>query len=103
MVIRGSGEDGQLGLGDNEEKEWVSVIKALENEQVRSVVAGSRNSLAICRDGKVSLFIFYFFFSDFLIDFICDTISLLWRGGDLLCCALLTCNVLVPPKLCLCK
>ncbi|KAI4366753.1 hypothetical protein MLD38_022588 [Melastoma candidum] len=53
VVAWGSGEDGQLGLGDNEEKEWVSAVKALENQQVRSVVAGSRNSLAICQDGKL--------------------------------------------------
>lgn len=51
--LRGSGEDGQLGIGNNEEKEWVCVVKALEPYKVRSVVAGSRNSLAICDDGKV--------------------------------------------------
>lgn len=51
--IRGSGEDGQLGIGNNEEKEWVCAVRALQSENVRSVVAGSRNSLAICEDGKV--------------------------------------------------
>lgn len=50
---RGSGEDGQLGIGNNEEREWVCAITALHSETVRSVVAGSRNSLAICDDGKV--------------------------------------------------
>ncbi|CAN6571785.1 unnamed protein product [Malus baccata var. baccata] len=50
---QGSGEDGQLGIGNNEEKEWVCAVKALESQTVRSVVAGSRNSLAICDDGKL--------------------------------------------------
>ena len=50
---RGSGEDGQLGIGNNEDKEWVCQVKALENYSVSSVVAGSRNSLALCQDGKV--------------------------------------------------
>ncbi|KAL5995732.1 hypothetical protein ACLOJK_025801 [Asimina triloba] len=49
----GSGEDGQLGIGDCEEKDWVCSIKAFENETVSAVVAGSRNSLAICQDGKL--------------------------------------------------
>lgn len=53
LIFRGSGEDGQLGIGNNEEKEWVCSIKALESEKVSSVVAGSRNSLAICEDGRV--------------------------------------------------
>ncbi|PNX90760.1 ultraviolet-B receptor UVR8-like protein, partial [Trifolium pratense] len=48
----GSGEDGQLGIGTNEDKEWVCTVKALPSQRVRSVVAGSRNSLAICHDGK---------------------------------------------------
>lgn len=51
---RGSGEDGQLGLGTDEEKELASVVDALEPFNVRSVVGGSRNSLAICDDGKVT-------------------------------------------------
>ncbi|MCH81837.1 regulator of chromosome condensation family protein, partial [Trifolium medium] len=50
---RGSGEDGQLGIGTNEDKEWVCTVKALPSQRVRSVVAGSRNSLAICHDGKL--------------------------------------------------
>ncbi|MBA0653312.1 hypothetical protein Goklo_020504 [Gossypium klotzschianum] len=50
---KGSGEDGQLGIGNNEEREWVCVVQALEPHNVRSVVAGSRNSLAICDDGKL--------------------------------------------------
>ena len=57
--FRGSGEDGQLGIGNNEEKEWVCTIDALTSEKVCSVVAGSRNSLAICEDGKVSFEPFY--------------------------------------------
>ena len=52
---RGSG-DGQLGIGTNKEKGWVCVVKALEPYKVRSVVAGSRNSLAICDDSKVPSF-----------------------------------------------
>ncbi|XP_060191431.1 ultraviolet-B receptor UVR8-like [Lycium barbarum] len=53
VIAWGSGEDGQLGIGNNEEKEWVCTIKALKSEKVSSVVAGSRNSLAICEDGKL--------------------------------------------------
>ncbi|KAF5749914.1 ultraviolet-B receptor UVR8-like [Tripterygium wilfordii] len=53
VIAWGSGEDGQLGIGNNEEKEWVCVVKALEPYKVRSVVGGSRNSLAICDDGKL--------------------------------------------------
>ncbi|XP_027075425.1 ultraviolet-B receptor UVR8 [Coffea arabica] len=53
VIAWGSGEDGQLGMGNNEEKEWVCSIKALEPFDVCSIVAGSRNSLAICNDGKL--------------------------------------------------
>ncbi|XP_019154680.1 PREDICTED: alsin-like isoform X3 [Ipomoea nil] len=53
VIAWGSGEDGQLGIGDDEEKEWVCSIKALQNEKVSSVVAGSRNSLAICENGQL--------------------------------------------------
>lgn len=53
-MFRGSGEDGQLGLGNNEERERVCTITSLLSNEVSSVVAGSRNSLAICADGKVS-------------------------------------------------
>ncbi|KAL6136741.1 hypothetical protein ACLB2K_062036 [Fragaria x ananassa] len=49
---QGSGEDGQLGIGCNDDKDLVCVVTALESQTVRSVVAGSRNSLAICDDGK---------------------------------------------------
>uniref|UniRef100_A0A2N9GGB6 Uncharacterized protein n=1 Tax=Fagus sylvatica TaxID=28930 RepID=A0A2N9GGB6_FAGSY len=52
IIAWGSGEDGQLGIGNNEEKEWACIIKSLQSYSVRSVVAGSRNSLAICDDGK---------------------------------------------------
>ncbi|CAL5369685.1 unnamed protein product [Camellia sinensis] len=53
VIAWGSGEDGQLGIGNNDEKEWVCAIKSLHSETVRSIVAGSRNSLAICQDGKL--------------------------------------------------
>ncbi|KAG7033257.1 Ultraviolet-B receptor UVR8, partial [Cucurbita argyrosperma subsp. argyrosperma] len=53
IVAWGSGEDGQLGLGNDQEREWVCAIKALGSQKVCSVVAGSRNSLAICEDGKL--------------------------------------------------
>ncbi|XP_011011191.1 PREDICTED: ultraviolet-B receptor UVR8-like isoform X3 [Populus euphratica] len=53
VIAWGSGEDGQLGIGNNEDNEWVCVVEALEPYKVRSVVAGSRNSLAICDDGKL--------------------------------------------------
>ncbi|KAL9323749.1 hypothetical protein ACSQ67_008606 [Phaseolus vulgaris] len=53
IIAWGSGEDGQLGIGNNEEKEWVSLVEALEPQRFRSIVAGSRNSLAIGDDGKL--------------------------------------------------
>ncbi|XP_004304140.1 PREDICTED: ultraviolet-B receptor UVR8 [Fragaria vesca subsp. vesca] len=53
IIAWGSGEDGQLGIGCNDDKELVCVVTALESQTVRSVVAGSRNSLAICDDGKL--------------------------------------------------
>ncbi|KAL6135401.1 hypothetical protein ACLB2K_067629 [Fragaria x ananassa] len=52
---QGSGEDGQLGIGCNDDKDLVCVVTALESQTVRSVVAGSRNSLAICDDGKAAI------------------------------------------------
>lgn len=51
--VRGSGEDGQLGIGNNEDRDLVCQVKALEKYSVSSIVAGSRNSLALCEDGKV--------------------------------------------------
>ncbi|CAL9170318.1 unnamed protein product [Musa hybrid cultivar] len=53
FVLRGSGEDGQLGMGNWEEKDWAYSIKSLEPKNVVAVVAGSRNSLAICGNGKL--------------------------------------------------
>ncbi|XP_047333790.1 ultraviolet-B receptor UVR8-like [Impatiens glandulifera] len=52
VIAWGSGEDGQLGMGNKEERDYASTIKSLHNQNVCSVVAGSRNSLAICDDGK---------------------------------------------------
>ncbi|KZV53871.1 hypothetical protein F511_00137 [Dorcoceras hygrometricum] len=53
VIAWGSGEDGQLGIGNSEEKEWVCAISSLNSSNVCSVVAGSRNSLGICADGKL--------------------------------------------------
>ncbi|KAJ6796766.1 ultraviolet-B receptor UVR8-like [Iris pallida] len=53
ILAWGSGEDGQLGMGDWEEKDRASVVRSLESHAVTSVVAGSRNSLAICEDGSL--------------------------------------------------
>ncbi|KAL9226551.1 hypothetical protein vseg_002351 [Gypsophila vaccaria] len=53
VIAWGSGEDGQLGIGSNEDREVVSEVEALRSSNVSSVVAGSRNSLAICLDGKL--------------------------------------------------
>ncbi|MCO5599281.1 hypothetical protein L7F22_053382 [Adiantum nelumboides] len=53
VLAWGAGEDGQLGLGDVCDKAGVCEIEALEDEQVTCVVAGSRNSLAICNDGRL--------------------------------------------------
>lgn len=55
-MLRGSGEDGQLGMGNWEEKDWAYSIKSLEPKNVVAVVAGSRNSLAICGNGQVCAF-----------------------------------------------
>ncbi|KAJ8428253.1 hypothetical protein Cgig2_011933 [Carnegiea gigantea] len=49
-----SREDGQLGLGNDEDREWVCEVKALKSYSVSSVVAGSRNFLAICDDGMAA-------------------------------------------------
>lgn len=51
---RGSGEDGQLGMEDWEGRDSACVIKSESFKDVSAVVAGSRNSLAICHDGTVS-------------------------------------------------
>ncbi|XP_020586117.1 ultraviolet-B receptor UVR8-like [Phalaenopsis equestris] len=53
ILAWGSGEDGQLGMGDWEDKDWVYSVKAVEGRDFTAVVAGSRNSLAICNDGKL--------------------------------------------------
>ncbi|RLN04152.1 ultraviolet-B receptor UVR8-like [Panicum miliaceum] len=53
VLAWGSGEDGQLGMGGSEEKDWVHCVEALEPYNVTAVVAGSRNSLAICDDGRL--------------------------------------------------
>nr|CAB3483027.1 unnamed protein product [Digitaria exilis] len=53
VLAWGSGEDGQLGMGENEEKDWAYCVEALEPYNVTAVVAGSRNSLAICVDGRL--------------------------------------------------
>lgn len=53
VIAWGSGEDGQLRIGNSEDKEWVCAISALSSSNVCSVVSGSRNSLAICDDGKL--------------------------------------------------
>ncbi|XP_074308286.1 ultraviolet-B receptor UVR8-like [Silene latifolia] len=53
VIAWGSGEDGQLGIGNNEDRDTVCQVEALQSYQPVSVVAGSRNSLAICHDGKL--------------------------------------------------
>lgn len=53
VLAWGSGEDGQLGMGDWEEKDSVHSITSLEPKNVVAVVAGSRNSLAICGNGQL--------------------------------------------------
>lgn len=53
VLAWGSGEDGQLGMGDWEEKDWACSIKALESKNITAVVAGSRNSLAISESGHL--------------------------------------------------
>jgi len=40
-------------MGGSEEKDWAHCVEALEPYNVTAVVAGSRNSLAICDDGRV--------------------------------------------------
>uniref|UniRef100_A0A453RTD8 RCC1-like domain-containing protein n=2 Tax=Aegilops tauschii subsp. strangulata TaxID=200361 RepID=A0A453RTD8_AEGTS len=53
VLAWGSGEDGQLGMGRCDEKDWARCIGALDAYAVSAVVAGSRNSLAICDDGSL--------------------------------------------------
>ncbi|KAJ3677410.1 hypothetical protein LUZ60_003134 [Juncus effusus] len=53
VLAWGSGEDGQLGMGTFEEMDMAYPIKSLEKYDVTAVVAGSRNSLAICEDGSL--------------------------------------------------
>lgn len=53
LVAWGAGEDGQLGPGDVEDRARACQVDALENERLACVVAGSRNSLAICEDGRL--------------------------------------------------
>ncbi|XP_078433388.1 ultraviolet-B receptor UVR8-like [Wolffia australiana] len=53
VLAWGSGEDGQLGMGSWEEKDWVYSVKSLETKNIVSVVAGSRNSLAIRENGNL--------------------------------------------------
>jgi len=53
FFCRGAGEDGQLGLGGFDNKDHVCRIEALSQIRVSSIVAGSRNSLAITEDGQV--------------------------------------------------
>ncbi|KAK8928396.1 Ultraviolet-B receptor UVR8 [Platanthera zijinensis] len=53
ILAWGSGEDGQLGMGNWEDKDLACSVKALESRHITAVVAGSRNSLAICDDGKL--------------------------------------------------
>jgi alpha-tubulin suppressor-like RCC1 family protein len=48
-------------MGDSEEKDWAHPVAALEPYAVTAVVAGSRNSLAICQDGRVRPPASYFF------------------------------------------
>lgn len=52
-AFRGAGEDGQLGLGTFDNKDHVCSINTLARLRVVSIVAGSRNSLAICENGQV--------------------------------------------------
>uniref|UniRef100_A0A0E0IC63 RCC1-like domain-containing protein n=1 Tax=Oryza nivara TaxID=4536 RepID=A0A0E0IC63_ORYNI len=53
VLAWGSGEDGQLGMGGYEEEDWARGVAALDALAVSAVVAGSRNSLAICADGRL--------------------------------------------------
>ncbi|CAM6050589.1 unnamed protein product [Sphagnum compactum] len=53
VVGWGAGEDGQLGLGGFDNKDHVCRIEALSQIRVSSIVAGSRNSLAITEDGQL--------------------------------------------------
>ena len=52
--FRGAGEDGQLGVGSRHENHLMLPVSDLDGLDVASVVAGSRNSLAICTTGEVS-------------------------------------------------
>lgn len=57
FCFRGAGEDGQLGKGlmakEDPNESLPTPIAALNKLSVCAVVAGSRNSLAICENGDV--------------------------------------------------
>ncbi|GLJ11985.1 hypothetical protein SUGI_0181500 [Cryptomeria japonica] len=57
VLAWGAGEDGQLGVGNTEDRDTVCRIQIPEVEDVGqrviSVVAGSRNSLAISQEGQL--------------------------------------------------
>lgn len=51
---RGAGEDGQLGLGnDCRDEQNLQLIPSLVDKHVSTIVAGSRDSLAITATGQV--------------------------------------------------
>lgn len=51
----GKGANGQLGHGDNENKQTPTLIEALKDKQVKSVVCGSNFTAAICLHKGVSI------------------------------------------------
>ncbi|KAL2610465.1 hypothetical protein R1flu_029038 [Riccia fluitans] len=53
VLAWGAGEDGQLGLGNSEDRHRVSVVEALSSVTIVGVVAGSRNSVAFSDEGEL--------------------------------------------------
>ncbi len=54
VLVHGSGECDQLGLGEGVlERRKPTIIKSLSDEQIVSVAVGSLHNLALCADGRV--------------------------------------------------
>ncbi|KAA8530718.1 hypothetical protein F0562_005348 [Nyssa sinensis] len=50
----GKGSNGQLGLGDNEDRDAPTLVEALRSRQVESITCGSNSTAAICLHKSIS-------------------------------------------------
>ncbi|XP_062107676.1 PH, RCC1 and FYVE domains-containing protein 1 isoform X2 [Humulus lupulus] len=51
----GKGANGQLGLGDGEDRNTPTLVEALEDRQIESIICGSNSTAAICLHRSVSV------------------------------------------------